>query len=376
MFNHAISAEEAPGSVFKLAAGLGVLNEGVVTPDYKVNDPGKISLTEKFYPTDPGHPRDYYCWIYKTTGGGHGMVDFLHGMGESCDVYWYKVGGGYENEVPGNGLGILRLAEYAKALGYGQTTGIELPGESSGNIPDPTWKRLTQGENWSTGDTYISTIGQGYVTATALQVLMSYVTLANNGQYVKPTLIKDYLDSEGRVIKTMQPTVEWDITKDPMIAIYDENDQPTYLTDANGKTIPQLDRNGQPETDISGNQVFQVQRKTIAPWVVKLNQQAMRFVVTDGTAKDIFVGFNENGTPIDTAGKTGTAEYCDDIARAKNLCQPNNWPSHAWYVGYAPYQNPEIAVVAFVYNGQEGATVAAPIVRDVLQGYFDLKSQK
>ncbi|MEN6410446.1 MAG: penicillin-binding transpeptidase domain-containing protein, partial [Anaerolineaceae bacterium] len=106
LFNHAISAEHPPGSVFKEAAALGILNEGVVTPDYKVEDPGKITIMQTFYENDPGTPRDYVCWIYKDTNGGHGMVDFLTGVAQSCDVYFYKVGGGYGEEVPNGGLGI------------------------------------------------------------------------------------------------------------------------------------------------------------------------------------------------------------------------------------------------------------------------------
>ena len=80
-----------------------------------------------------------------------------------------------------------------------------------------------------------------------------------------------------------------------------------------------------------------------------------------------------DGKTIEFAGKTGSAEYCDNIAQAKNLCIPDNWPVHAWYVGYAPYTDPEIAILAFVYNGGEGSTVAAPIVYDVMKAYFELK---
>jgi penicillin-binding protein 2 len=94
----------------------------------------------------------------------------------------------------------------------------------------------------------------------------------------------------------------------------------------------------------------------------------MRLVVEDGTATDAMKGLE-----IPSAGKTGTAEYCDDVAQAKNLCKPDAWPTHSWYVGYAPYDDPEIAVIAFVYNGGEGASVAAPIVERVLETYFDLK---
>ncbi len=339
LFNHAISAEHPPGSVFKMAAAIGILNEGVVTTDQKINDPGKISIEEKFFENDPNpRSRDYVCYIYKTTNGGHGDLDYFGGVAESCDVYFYKVGGGYQDEVP-QGLGIWRLGEYAKALGYGSPTGIELPGEENGIIPDPTWKRLTQGENWSTGDTYISTMGQGYITSTPLQVLVSFATLANDGKYMKPTLVREVLDNQGNIIKPFEPQMIWDITKDPVIGIYDEN---FILTE---------------------------ERKSVEPWVVKDAQIAMREVVVRGTAKDVFEDF-----AIPTAGKTGTAEYCDNQAQLQNLCEPGKWPAHAWYAGYAPFDDPEIAVVAFVYNGDEGAVLAAPVVRKVMEAYFELKS--
>jgi penicillin-binding protein 2 len=95
----------------------------------------------------------------------------------------------------------------------------------------------------------------------------------------------------------------------------------------------------------------------------------MRLAVLEGTLAKEFTNVN-----IAVAGKTGTAEYCDKFAQAKNLCEPGNWPSHAWTVAFAPYEQPEIAVIAFVYNGGEGASVAGPIVRRVLEAYFELKS--
>jgi penicillin-binding protein 2 len=367
LFNHAISAEHPPGSVFKLAAAIGALNERVVTPEKTLNCPGKISIIQKYYENDPGKAREYVC--YQETG--HGDLDFLHGVAQSCDVYFYKIGGGYENEVSGGGLGIWRLAEYARALGYGQKLGIELPGEEEGLIPDPTWKRITIGENWSTGDTYIATIGQGYVLSTALQVLESVAIVANDGVAMKPTLVKEILDGEGHVITPFTPVQLWDITKDPLIREFDENNNAILKLDENGDPIPVLDENGQQLVDDYGNLVYEYEKKTVEPWVIQKLQEGMRLVVTEGTAAKEF-----NRTPVLTiasAGKTGTAEYCDNVAQAKNLCQPGSWPTHAWYIGYAPYEDPEIAVVAFVYNGGEGASVAAPIVKKVLSSYFDLK---
>jgi penicillin-binding protein 2 len=336
LFNHAISAEHPPGSVFKLASALGILNEGVVTPDYQVDDPGKITIIQQYYINDPGSERNFVCWL----DTGHGMVDFLHGIADSCNVYWYKVTGGYKDQVAGNGLGIWRLGEYARALGYDELTGIELPGEADGLIPDPTWKRLNLGENWATGDTYIAAVGQGYVLATPIQVLNSISTIANGGKLMELSLVKEVVDFNGVVTQKFEPSIRWDVTKDPVIELYNDN-------------IP------------TGEMV------TIQPWVIELAKEGMRMVVTEGTAKAEF----EGDTTL-SAGKTGTAEYCDNFAQDMGLCGYGigTWPAHAWYVGYAPYDVPEIAVVAFVYNGTEGSTFSAPIVRKVLNAYFEFKA--
>lgn len=335
LLNHGISAMHPPGSVFKMVAAIGALNEGVVTPEQEIACPGTISIMQKYSANDPGTPREYVGY----DRAGHGMCNFVKAVGLSDDIYFYKIGGGFENEIPDGGLGAWRLKEYALALGYYRLTGIELPGEVQGLIPDPTWKRIYRAENWSTGDTYITTIGQGYVLATPLQVLQSFAILANDGKYMQPTIVKEILDADGNVIQEFSPKLVWDITKDPMINVLDENNKPT------GEKI------------------------VVEPWVIDYAQQGMRRVVEDGTATNAMALLE-----IPSAGKTGTAEYCDNVAQEKNLCQPEAWPAHSWYVGYAPYDDPEIAVVAFVYNGFEGASVAAPIVQRVMETYFDLKA--
>jgi penicillin-binding protein 2 len=335
LLNHAVSAQHPPGSVFKMMAAVGALNEGVVTPTEQIPCPGTISILQKYSPNDPGTPMIYYGYDRE----GHGMCSFVKAVALSDDIYFYKIGGGFDPDVPDGGLGAWRLQQYAEALGYGKPTGIELPGEVSGLIPDPTWKRIAKAENWSTGDTYIMTIGQGYVLATPLQVLVSFAILANDGKYMQPTLIRDIMDSEGNIVQAFEPKLVYDVTKDPLIDIFDEDFKP------------------------SG------EKKVIEPWVIDYAKQGMREVVVSGTAKDAMEGLD-----IPSAGKTGTAEYCDDVAQEKGLCQRESWPFHAWYVGYAPYDDPEIAVVAFVYNGGEGASVAAPIVKRVMEAYFDLKA--
>jgi penicillin-binding protein 2 len=339
LFNHAVSAEHPPGSVYKLAPAIGFMNERVLSPTDSIECPGKISILEKYSPNDPGTPRDYVCY----DDLGHGKVNYLKAIALSCDIYFYKVSGGYPEEVP-EGLGIDRMAEYARALGYDQVTGIELPGEADGLVPTSAWKRITLSENWSIGDTYIAAMGQGFVLSTPLQVLVSAAIVANDGVYMQPTLVHRLSDSDGVVVQPFSPEVKWDITQDPLITIFDENGIPTE------------------------------EKKVVEDWVIDLTQEGMRLAVTEGTVERQFKGFEVNGEEIQTAGKTGTAEYCDNVAQSKNLCQPGNWPTHSWYVGYGPYEDPEIAVIAFVYNGGEGASVAGPIVRKIMEVYFELKA--
>jgi len=348
LLNHAVGDVLPVGSVFKLSTGIGALNEGVVTPDQIIKTPGKLDVTEKYYANDPGRPREFVDWIYNNgqNPGGFGQLDFVHGLANSSNVYFYKLGGGYKDEVP-EGLGICRLKTYAEAIGYGPAPGVGLPDEQDGLLPDPTWKRITHGESWSTGDTYISSVGQGYVLATPIQVLLSAVTVANDGKLMQPTLIREILDGEGNVVQSFQPKMKWDITKDNVIQEYNP-------------------------TTIRGCEPIPGQKKNVQPWVIQTVKEGMRLAVTEGTLSGDNVGFQK--LDIAAAGKTGTAEYCDQFAQAKNRCAPGNWPSHAWTIAFAPYDNPEIAVVAFVYNGGEGSTVAGPIVRRTLQSYFELKA--
>lgn len=342
LLNHAVGDELPAGSVFKLVTAVGALNEGVVTPEQIIKAPPKIVVEEKFSANELNpRPREFVDW----NKAGFGEIDFVNGLANSSNVYFYKLGGGYEDEVP-EGLGICRLGTYARALGYGDFPGIELPLVEDGLIPDPTWKRINQGENWSSGDTYIASVGQGFVIATPLQVLLSASTIANDGILMRPTILEEIQDSEGNLIKSFLPDPIRDITSEPVIDIFDDPTSP-----------------GGCESKLTG------EKKAVEPWVIQKVQEGMRMAVLNGTLADEFENVN-----ISAAGKTGTAEYCDTYANDKNLCIPGNWPTHAWTTAYAPYEDPEIAVVAFVYNGGEGASVAAPIVRQLLEAYFEIKA--
>jgi len=360
LLNHAVGDVLPAGSVFKLTTGVGALNEGVVTPEQIIATPPKLEITEKYYANDPGRARDFVDW----NKAGFGYLDFVNGLANSSNVYFYKLGGGYQDEVPNGGLGICRLGTYAAGLGYGEAAGIYLPDEENGLLPDPTWKRINQAESWSSGDTYIASVGQGYVLATPVQVLYSAMIVANDGKFVQPTLIREVLDGSGNVVPIWRnadgdlvreetpgsfqvspflPHVKWDLTVDPIIQAYGE-------------------------TTIRGCEPIEGQKKTVQPWVFNVIQEGMRMAVTVGTLKSQF----ETATIL-AAGKTGTAEYCDQYAAAQNRCIPGSWPTHAWTVGYAPYDDPEIAVVAYVYNGGEGASVAGPMVRRTMEAFFELK---
>ena len=369
LLNNAISAEFPPGSVFKLSTATGAFNEGVVGLEDIIEAPGQLLLCETFNPNEPctdSNTRPFVDWIFEKNPDGFGQIDFQHCIAYSSNVCFYKLGGGYQDEIE-QGLGIERLRQYARALGYDQRSGIQLEGEAEGLIPSPQWKRINTGENWSTGDTYIASVGQGYVLATPLQILMSGATIANNGRMMQPTIVHDVTDGDGNVVEMwfnpqdftvtpektegsyqispFTPNLKWDITQTPMIQGY--------------------------SCDGGYCSLVEDERKTISPETVAAVRGGTRLAVTDprGTLKNLFDGY-----PIAVAGKTGTAEYCDDVALKAQRCNFGSWPTHSWTLSYAPYEDPEIIVVAFAYNGGEGASVAGPIVERVLKAYFELKA--
>jgi len=351
--NQAIQSSYPPGSSFKMVTALGALNEGIIDPNRTLSDPGLITIQNQYFPNDPGLAKDFVCW----KEDGHGNINFVQAIAFSCNVFFYKIGGGFENEVVGEGLGIDNLNIYARALGYGNLLGIDLPGEEDGLIPNPDWKRLNRGESWSTGDTYISVVGQGFVGATPLQVLTSIATLANGGRVMWPHVVRDVLDGEGNLVQRYEPCVLWDIGDGVLIppsAI--AADCPSMDPEVREQVIAEhLD-----SPDI-----------LLGPGVLDLVQEGMRLVVEDeeGTAHDY-----AQLEGISSGGKTGTGEFCDDTAFRRGLCIPGNWPTHSWYTAFAPFENPEIVVVAFVYNGGEGAVTSGPIVQQVLEAYFQLKA--
>jgi penicillin-binding protein 2 len=316
LVNHAISGMFPPGSTYKIIDASAGLEEGVITPQTQLYCGGILWLPNRYYPDDPSLAQPFYCWIYHNTHGRHGSLSVVSALGQSCDIFFYQVAGGYRGQF--EGLGEERLGYYAELFGMGALSGIDLPGEAPGLVPDSKWKRVNYSESWVTGDTYNMAIGQGFVLATPLQVLNAAATIANGGTLYRPQVVREVLDGEGNVVRAFAPDV---IRQVPVSA---EN--------------------------------------------LSLVRQGMRAAVAGAGA----TAWAINVPGVAVAGKTGTAEYFVDRNKdgLPDRDREGNLPTHAWFVSFAPYDNPEIALVVFIYGGGEGSAVAVPVANEILNYYF------
>jgi penicillin-binding protein 2 len=372
LVNHAISGTYPPGSTFKLVPAAGALQEGVVSPSRLLFDPGQIEIANRFAPNDPGRAQIFVCWNRE----GHGLMNTLLALANSCDVYFYKITGGFDQDGEYvEGLTVDRVAKYGAQFGFGRVQGIELPLEAPGNLPPSrNWKAQIYGEPWSTGDDYNLGIGQGFLTATPLQVVQMAAVIANGGFLYRPTIIHHMTDEDGNVVVV-------DDDGQVVARAYPGENGETVLLDAAGNPLDDPSINI--KFDAEGNYVYQ-------PEVIDSLDVDREYiqVVADGMRRVNAV--DEEGRPIGTgtsyvtwladvglitAGKTGTSEYCDNIAIKRGWCRFEEraiQPTHAFYVGYAPFDNPEIAVMAFIFNGGEGSQWAAPVACHVMAAFFDM----
>jgi penicillin-binding protein 2 len=317
LINYAIGGLYPPGSTYKMTSAMGALMEGVITPSTQISDNGPIYLFNRFFPNDFSQAQEFVSWNHKL-GIVHGPMTVVEALGLSNDIFFYWIGGGYPNAL--TGLGSERLARWTRLFGFGERSGIDLPGEVTAVVPDDQWKRINLAESWTTGDSYNMSIGQGYVLSTPLQVLVSAAAVANGGQIIQPKLVYQVVDAEGGLQYDFEPTVT--------------------------RNLP-----------IDANSLEAVRRGMWA--VVNAPYGTARNAVVDG---------------VIAAGKTGTAEFCawdPEIEDCAGRSDQGFLPFHAWYVGYAPYDNPEIAVVVFVYDGGEGSTIAAPATQEIMDYYFN-----
>ncbi len=177
--NRAIGGLYTPGSIMKPFLAMGVLTEGIIDANKQILSTGSISVPNPYNPSKPSIFKDWKAL---------GWVDLRHAIAMSSDVYFYEVGGGF-NDQPG--IGVLNIEKYNRLFGFGQKTGIELGGEQVGTIPNPTWKAdKFDGEPWRLGDTYNTAIGQYGVQVTPLQAVRATAAIANNGSLVVPTILK------------------------------------------------------------------------------------------------------------------------------------------------------------------------------------------
>lgn len=176
LFSRAIAGEYPPGSTFKQVMAAAALEEGIVTEQSRIHSVGGIWVGRWFFPD----------WL----SGGHGYVNVKSAIANSVNTFFYYAGGGYKDF---EGLGIEKIAKYSKLFNLGEKTGIDLPGEGRGFVPDALWKEQRFDEPWYIGDTYHLSIGQGYLLATPLQIALTTSFFANNGILYKPQIAKDFI---------------------------------------------------------------------------------------------------------------------------------------------------------------------------------------
>lgn len=198
LVNHAVAGQYPPGSAFKFITALAGLEEKIVSRDTRVTCTGAILVPNRYYPDDPKLAQEFKCWVPT----GHGSQNIIEAMGNSCDVFFYLLGGGYTDR---DGVGVARLSEWARSFGLGSPTGVELPGEAGGLIPTSEWKVANIRELWVTGDTYNMSIGQGYVLLSPLQLANAISTVANGGTVYRPMIVREVRDATGKVVVPFAP---------------------------------------------------------------------------------------------------------------------------------------------------------------------------
>lgn len=339
LINYAINSYYPPGSVFKTVVGAAALQEGVVSPATTIIDNGPIFLRNRFFPDDLSLAQRFVSWNHAPhVNVNHGPLNMARALAWSNDIYFYYIGGGFpesEYEQGFVGLGEERMIDWSRQFGYGAPTGIDLPGEGAGIIPSREWKRRWFAQRWTTGDSYNMSIGQGFVAVTPLQVLVSTSAIVNGGKVLKPRLVDRIENVNEQVVFEFEPVVSCDVTQGCPVS-----------------------EQFSPDLVISSTHLDTIR---YGMWEAVNTQY--------GTAVDARI------SNIITAGKTGTAEFCDEEDVNDNCGRNENGylPTHSWYVGYAPYDAPEIAVVTFIYNGGEGSEAALPVTRRIMEAYFGVQ---
>ncbi len=288
--NRAIRGQYAPGSIFKLVIDLGALELGIIDEETTFTCKGEIEI----------YNEPFTCWVEK----GHGEMNLIQGIRNSCNIYHYQVG---------KKMGIDEISRYAKMLGFGAKTGIDLPGEKTGLVPNPQWKREVRKERWQPGETISVAIGQGPLMVTPLQVALYTSIIANRGRKVTPHLLNSQSLAGKRV--------------------FSEKD----AVDIELSTF---------ETVIQG--MWEVVNKGGTGWAANVK------------------GF-------DICGKTGSTQLIstekDKEKKVEEEEEEEETKTHSWFTGFAPRDNPKIVVTVIIEYGGMGGATAAPIARKLFNSY-------
>lgn len=293
-FNRAISGLYPVGSTIKPLIASAALQEKIISPNKKILCKGEIEIEN---PWDPQIVYKFKDWKI------HGWTDIKKAIAESCNVFFYTVGGGYGNI---EGLGIKRIEKYLKLFWWGKKTGIDLPGEEKGRIPNPLWKREyfkdKEDQIWLPGDTYNLSIGQGFIGVTPLQVATAFQAIANRGVIWKPHLLKEIIDSKGNVIKKVKK----------------ERLNENFIEKEN----------------------------------LKIVREGMREAVLYGSSVIL------NDLPIKVASKTGTAQ------------SSKKGYYYNWVTVFAPYDDPEIVLTIVIEDVEGMRLASLPVAKEILRWYF------
>lgn len=291
LFNRSVSGAYNPGSTIKPLVALAALSEGIIDIKKQIFSAGFIEIPNPYFPDKPSRFLDWKP---------HGWVDLHSALARSSNVYFYEIGGGFDDT---KGLGIEKLKEWWKKFGLGQKTNIDLPSEDDGFLPDPQWKEQKTKDIWRIGDTYNVSIGQGDLLVTPIQLINFIAAIANGGKLYRPYVVKNITDHNNQVIK--------------------ENTQ--YML-ADYSSL--------------GGHIAEI-------------QEGMK----DTVSKSYGTAHLLNDLAVAVAAKTGSAQIL------------NNTQTNAFFVGYAPTVNPQIAILVLIENAREGSLNAVPVAKDVLNWY-------
>lgn len=294
LFNRAVSGTYLTGSTIKPLLASAALQEKIIDPQKDLYCPGYISIPNPWVSNASTTKRDW---------SAHGWTDLTKAIAESCDVYFYTLGGGFGDQ---EGLGPTRIKQYLELFGWNEKTGIDLPGETAGFLPDKEWKKETWGQSWWDGDTYNFAIGQGFLQISPLEVASSFVAIANGGTLYQPEVVKEVIDDKKNVVQEIEPKI--------------------------------------------------IRQGFIDAQNIQIAREGMRQAVT---------GFNApqassvmlNSLPVSSAAKTGTAEL-------------GNATYHNWVTVFAPYDNPEIVLTVMIERVPKEQAAALPVAKEVLNWYF------